>query len=487
MSTFALEQLNFFKFSSVVLDEFPLVLRHVFVHMWDNQVAPTPGFQKWDDSPLVRNMFLSKEGGKTKYVPTSKSYHEWDCTALFEATLYAQSFAMRDASGRFATLDKVYVKPRRLPSGTFHPVISSPCGNQAETFALSLNQLRLLRNTLFHQTSTQKIDKTTFDHYIQLAKDAFAALGQDTTRIDEIGKLDEEDFPTSRLQKLEEELRREKDAAIKFKQISDHLVQIESQIKTVGSDVKTAAREVQLIVGEVASDVKMTVAEVQNKLEEVVSDVKTAVTDMQNKVEEVGSDVTTAVTDVEKKVEEVASDVKTAVTDMQNKVEKVGSDVTTAVTDVEKKVEEVASDVKTAVTDMQNKVEEVGSDVTTAVTHVEKKVEEVASDMITVARDVRTKVEEVRSDVEKEVTAVKTQVKNVGSDIIAKVEHVGLELAKVEANVDDVKQAVQAGIAKGKSSNAFSIYTVAGTGEGPGGEGPLSLEQIEAEGLKKKF
>ena len=382
MATFSLEQLNFFKFSSVVLDEFPITLRRVFVHMWDNQVAPTPGFQKWDDSPLVRNMFLSKEGGRTKYVPTSKSFNEWDCTALFEATLYAQSFAMPDGSGRSATLDKLYVKPRRLPIGIFHPVISSPSGDLAETFALSLDQLRLLRNTLCHQTSTQKIDKKTLAHYVQLARDAFAALGQDTTRIDEIGKLDEDDFPTSRLQKLEEELKREKDAAIKFKQISDHLVQIESQIKTVGSDVKTASTEVQLKVEEVASDVKMTVAEVQNKLEEVGSDMKTAVADMHNKVKEVGSHVTTAVTDVEKKVEEVASD------------------------------------------------------------------------MITAARDVHTKVEEVRSDVETEVTAVKTQVKNVGSDIMAKVEHVGLELAKVKTNVNDVKQAVQAGITKGKSSNA---------------------------------
>ena len=419
--------------------------------MWDNQVAPTPGFQKWDDSPLVRNMFFSKEGGKTKYVPTSKSYHEWDCTALFEATLYAQSFAMPDGSGRSATLDKLYVKPRRLPIGIFHPVISSPSGNQAETFALSLDQLRLLRNTLFHQTSTQKIDKKTFAHYVQLARDAFAALGQDTTRIDEIGKLDEDDFPTARLQKLEEDLKREKDAAIKFKQISDHLVQIESQIKTVGSDVKTAATEVQLKVEEVASDVKMTVAEVQNKLEEVGSDVKTAVTDMQNKVEEVGSDVTTAVTDVEKKVEEVASDMKTAVTDMQNKVEEVGSDVTTAVTDVEKKVEEVASD------------------------------------MITAARDVRTKVKEVRSDVEKEVTAIKTQVKNVGSDIVAKVEHVGLELAKVKTNVNDVKQAVQAGITKGKSSNASFFYICSGGPRGGArGAAPLSIFRPKAEGLKTK-
>ena len=264
-ATFSQEQLNFFKFSSVVIDEFPIALRHAFVHMWDNQVAPTPGFQKWDDSPLVRNMFLSKEGGKTKYVPTDKSYHEWDCTALFEATLYAQSFAVPDGSGWFSTLDKVYVKPRRLPSGTFHPVISSPCGNQAETFALALDQLRLLRNTLCHQTSTQKIDRTTFDHYIQLGKDAFAALGQDTTRIDKIGKLEEEDFPTATLQKLKEELKREKDVDIKFRQMSDHLNQIQSQIKIVESDMKT---HVQKKVEEVRSDVKTTVTLVQKKVEE---------------------------------------------------------------------------------------------------------------------------------------------------------------------------------------------------------------------------
>ena len=275
MATFSLEQLNFFKFSSVVLDEFPIALRQVFVHMWDNQVAPTPGFQKWDDSPLVRNMFLSKEGGKTKYVPTDKSYHEWDCTALFEATLYAQSFAIPDGSGGLSTLNKLYVKPRRLLSGTFHPVILIP-GNEAETFALALDQLRLLRNALCHQTSTQKIDKTTFDYYIKLAREALAALKQDTTRIDEIGKLEEEDFPTARLQKLEAELKKEKDVDIKFKQINDHLNQIECQIKTVRLDVKTAVTDVQTKVEEV----KKGAAAVERKLGNVESDVKIATTEL---------------------------------------------------------------------------------------------------------------------------------------------------------------------------------------------------------------
>ena len=307
MATFSLEQLNFFKFSSVVLDEFPTALRQVFVHMWDNQVAPTPGFQKWDDSPLVRNMFLSKEGGRTKYVPTGKSYHEWDCTALFEATLYAQSFAIPDGSGGLSTLNKLYVKPRHLLSGTFHPVISIP-GNEAETFALALDQLRLLRNALCHQTSTHKIDKTTFDYYIKLATEAFVALKQDTTRIDEIGKLEEEDFPTARLQKLEEELKKEKDVDIKFKQINDHLNQIECKITTVRSDVKTSVTDVQTKVEEVRSDVITAVADVQTKVEEV----KTAAAEVETKLENVESEVKIATSELAK-VKANIDDVKQAV------------------------------------------------------------------------------------------------------------------------------------------------------------------------------
>ena len=311
MTTFSPEQLNFFKFSTVVLDEFPPALRQVFVYMWDNQVASTPGFIQWDDSPLVRNMFLKKEGGKTKYVPTNKSFTEWDCTSLFEATLFAQSFGMPDGKGGFGTLAKLYVKPRRLLSGTFHPSVMSPSGNQAETFALALDQLRLLRNTLCHQISTRKIDKAAFDHYIQFAKDAFAALGQSATKIDDIGKLGEKDFPTPRVQQLEEELRREK-----FKQIEDNLDEIASQVKDVGSDVKSGVRDVM------------------TKADELGSDIKTAVTDMKTKVDEVGSDVKTAAEGVKTKVDKVGSDVKTAAEEMKTKVDEVQSIVKEVKTNV---------------------------------------------------------------------------------------------------------------------------------------------------------
>ena len=165
------EELNYFKFSSLVLNEFPKALRQTFKTMWDNTFGHRPGFQLWDDSLAVRNLFVSTEGGTTR-VPTHLSYNEWDCTALFQATIFAQSFALPDSSGRRRTLNDLYVKPRGVPHGRFHVSVVSPVGNNAETFALAVDQLRLLRNALCHLPSSE-MNKITFDQRVQHAKDTF--------------------------------------------------------------------------------------------------------------------------------------------------------------------------------------------------------------------------------------------------------------------------------------------------------------------------
>ena len=195
------EQLNLFKLSTLVLDEIPKALRQTFKHMWENF---GPG-SNWDDSEGVRDSFLTKEGGKTK-VPTDKSYEEWDCTALFRATIYARTFALPDSKGNLQTLSKLYVEPRgSMPEGSFHASVLSPVGNQAETFALAIDQLRLLRNLLSHLSSSEKINKTTFDQYTELAKDAFTALGVATDSIDDVKGLPEFHFPTEEVTWLERE------------------------------------------------------------------------------------------------------------------------------------------------------------------------------------------------------------------------------------------------------------------------------------------
>ena len=182
--------------------------------MWDNNFGHLPGFQLWDDSVVVRNMFLTTEGGTTK-VPTHISYDEWDCTALFQAIIYARSFALPDSKGHHRTLSDLYVKPHKLPPGSFHVSVVSPGGNKAETFALAIDQLRLLRNSLCHSSSSGT-DKPTFDQNVQHAKDAFKALGVKTDAIDAIGSLTESHFPTKEVRKLEERIKEEKQAYIKF-------------------------------------------------------------------------------------------------------------------------------------------------------------------------------------------------------------------------------------------------------------------------------
>ena len=207
LQPFTNEQLNYFKFATIVLNEFAVALRQTFKSMWDNMFGHRPGYQRWDNSTVVRNLFLAEEGGTTK-VPTHISYEEWDCTALFQATIYARSFAMPDSKGRYKTLGELYVRHHKVHPGEFHKSVVSPSGNTAETFALAIDQLRLLRNSLCHSDKSE-IDKPTFDQYVQLAKEAFKALGIMTDPIDVIGGLTESDFPTKEVRKLEESLRQE--------------------------------------------------------------------------------------------------------------------------------------------------------------------------------------------------------------------------------------------------------------------------------------
>ena len=230
LQPFTNEQLNYFKFAFVVLNEFSKVLRQTFKQMWDNTFAHLPGYQLWDDSIAVRNMFLATEGGKTK-VPTHLSYEEWDCTALFQATMYAKSFALPDTAGHHRTLCELYLKHHKPPHGAFHSTVVSPGGNNAETFAMAIDQLRLLRNSFCHSFSSE-IDKKTFDQYVQYTKDAVKALGVTTDPIDAVGSLTESDFPTEKVCKLKDDIKKELQTENTFlkENVEDELMGLRSDL-----------------------------------------------------------------------------------------------------------------------------------------------------------------------------------------------------------------------------------------------------------------
>ena len=227
LQPFSDEQLNFFKFASLVLNEFPKALRQTFKTMWDITHGHYPSFQLWDDSTTVRNMFAATEGGKTK-VPVLHSYNEWDCTNLFQATIFARTFASVASTGSYTTLSDLYVKPRPVSYGSFHACVVSPGGNMAETFALAIDQLRLLRNSLCHSTSSE-MDKATFDQRVNYAKVAFQALGVPTAPIDALGSLTESDFPTNEVRQLERRIKEESREYIKFlEEMSSDVIEIKA-------------------------------------------------------------------------------------------------------------------------------------------------------------------------------------------------------------------------------------------------------------------
>jgi len=245
LQPFTKEQLNYFKFAFVVVNEFPEVLRQTFKQMWDKTFAHLPGYQAWDDSIAVRNMFLGTEGGKTK-VPTHLPYKEWDCTAFFQATIYAKSFALPDTAGHYRTLNDLYLKHCKPPHGTFHYSMVSPGGNNAETFAMAIDQLRLLRNALCHSFSSE-IDKKTFDQYIQHTKDAIKALGATTTPIDAVGSLTESDFPTEKVCKLKDDITKGLRRVNTLLQTENTFLKenVEDQLMGVRSDLTQSRQERQ--------------------------------------------------------------------------------------------------------------------------------------------------------------------------------------------------------------------------------------------------
>ena len=194
------DQLNFLKFTAIVADEFPKALRQTFRLMWDRKFGPV---ELWDDSEAVRKSFKGKERRTTK-VPTDQSYEEWDCTALFQATIFAQSFALPDSTGKYLTLSDLYVKPLGLARGDFHASVVSSGGDYYQTVALAIDQLRLLRNSLFHSAKGE-MSKPTFNQNLQRVKDTFKALGLKTDEIDAISS--KVGFSTSEVAKLKRKIR----------------------------------------------------------------------------------------------------------------------------------------------------------------------------------------------------------------------------------------------------------------------------------------
>ena len=205
---FTKEQVNYFKFAHIVVNEFPKALRQIFKHLWDTTYGHRPGYRFWDDSEEVRKMFLHEEGGTTK-VPTDLSYTEWGCSDLFRATIFSQSFSEEDSTGGKTTLIVKYSAHCLLVEDESLTSILKSSTNVVETFTKAINQLRLLRKKLLRLPKAE-IDTKTFGSYIKLSEEAFGILKVATASIRAISSYSDDDFPTERACKIKEDMRAER-------------------------------------------------------------------------------------------------------------------------------------------------------------------------------------------------------------------------------------------------------------------------------------
>ena len=212
---FTKEQVNYFKFAYIVVSEFPKALRQSFEHLWNTTYGHRPGYRSWDDSKEVRGMFLSEEDD-TADVPTDLSYTEWDCSNLFRATIFSQSFSEEDSTGWRTSPSEKYVKSRPHRSAEGELFTSGKSGTSVtETFTKAINQLRILRNTLLNLPKAE-IDTKEFEIYIQLSEKAFDILNVATASIKAISSYSEDDFPTERADKIKEDIMNDMRAELKF-------------------------------------------------------------------------------------------------------------------------------------------------------------------------------------------------------------------------------------------------------------------------------
>lgn len=105
-----------------------------------------------------------------------------------------------------------------LPNGKCPDNVPSTLRNLAEKrVALVEDQFNLLRNKVCFEFKSEMIEKDIFDNLIEKTVDSLNGLDPDTSRIDNIVKMGEEDFTTDEVQRLRNELDKERSCAKQFK------------------------------------------------------------------------------------------------------------------------------------------------------------------------------------------------------------------------------------------------------------------------------
>lgn len=422
------EELNYLKLAFITVNEFPKALRQSFKDKWDAIIGHLPGYQLWDDSTAVRNMFCAKEGGKTK-VPTNLSYNEWDCTDLFQATIYARSFSL---GGR--TLCDLYVKPRKLLSGSFHPSVVSTSGNDAETFALAIDQLRRLRNEICHSVRAE-INKLTFHQYVQHAENAFNALKIPTAVIKAVGSYTEDDFPTDKVRKLEDDVRKELQAENKFikEEVQKSQEEVKDQLKSQASEMKAATAELKKTTKEMQEKLDETTNKRDDIKEEVIEEIQKGKEELNDQLQSQTEQLKADTTVLKETTGEIQGKLVLAATERQEMKNEVSREIQTSKEEIQVQLELQAGQMKADTTVLKKTTGEIEQDLEEAAIERQEMKNRVS-------REIQKSKEEILVQLEsqaEEMNADATVLKITTGQIQHKLEEAAIERDEMKREVTE--------------------------------------------------
>ena len=114
------------------------------------------------------------------------------------------------------------------PNGIRHHHVQCRSRNLAEKkVALAEDQFHLLRKKVCVEVKAEVVEKDTFDTLIEKTKHTFNVLEQDTSRIDEIVEMGEQDFPAGKVLLLRKKLEEERSCAKQFQKDNSNEIKSE--------------------------------------------------------------------------------------------------------------------------------------------------------------------------------------------------------------------------------------------------------------------
>ncbi|XP_022791407.1 uncharacterized protein LOC111330747 [Stylophora pistillata] len=212
---FSPEQLFFFKLVAILIH-----LKEV-VQSWKRKSNHSKTSQDIDSAKVVGDTSPTRNEVREGLCNgTCESCQERNLTGLFEA------FPKEKVNDDESLLE---LPVEATADGKLYDSVQTPSKSLDERVDMAERQVYLLREKVCFEVKAEMIEKNTFDFCIERTKHVLDALEEDTSRIDNIVEMGEEDFPTKKVNLLRKKLDIERSCAKQLKEDNHFLNKVKSE------------------------------------------------------------------------------------------------------------------------------------------------------------------------------------------------------------------------------------------------------------------